>query len=200
MNTEDAKRFARLEIQIIDQGKIHNLFQLNEFPYKTFKELKNAYENNEIKIGCKFNSEFINLIGTSSQNNAFLFWTNLPIIVMLIDIVLAICFKDWLLLLGIPFAIIGFLSSSPFSPKILKIFTGAIFLMFIASFKIINWKWSIILGSMLSTQIFIEISRELYRSVAIERALSSEVFFCYMYLSKFITVKDIKSNKIYYEK
>src|SRR5690606_28850525 len=116
--------------------------------------------------------------------------------IIVTDIVLAIVFKQWILLLGILFAIIGFLSSSPFNPMKDNV-SGLGIMVFIASFFFLDWTWSVIIGSLLFTHIFLLTAREQYRIIVEERALQSEVFFCYMLKYKYILVKDNKTNKTY---
>lgn len=196
MNKNDFDRFARVEQQIIDQGVTHRLNQLSDFPYKSLDELKTAHKNKEINFGSNYNGDFISVIGTSGENVAHAVWISLPIIIVIADIVLAIVFKKWILLLGVVFALIGFLSSSPYSP-LKNIVSGLGAIMFIASFFVFDWTWAVIIGSLLFSQIFTLTAREQYRTVVEERALQSEVFFCYMLKNKYIFVKDKKTNKTY---
>lgn len=196
MNKKDLDRFARVEQQIIDQGVTHRISELTDFPYKSLDEIKSAHKNKHISFGSNYNGDFISVIGTTGENVAHAVWVSLPIIIVVADIVLAIVFKQWILLLGIPLALIGFVSSSPFSP-IKNIVSGLGGIMFIASFFIFDWTWSVIIGSLLFSQIFTLTAREQYRTVVEERALQSEVFFCYMIKNKHIWVKDNKTNKTY---
>jgi hypothetical protein len=196
MNKKDLDRFARVEQQIIDQGVTHRISELTDFPYKSLDELKSAHKNKDISFGSNYNGDFISVIGSSGENVAHAVWVSLPIIIVVADIVLAIVFKQWILLLGILFALIGFLSSSPFSPM-KNIVSGLGGIMFVASFFFFDWTWSVIIGSLLFSQIFTLTAREQYRTVVEERALQSEVFFCYMLKNKHILVKDSKKNRTY---
>jgi hypothetical protein len=195
MNKEDIDRLARVEQQLLDLGEPLTVKDLISFPYKDFDEVKYKQSNKDISFGSDYNGEFLQVIGTKSQIITHMFWVSLPIIILIADIILTIVFKKWILLLSLPFALIGFLSSSPFS-KFKSLVSGLGGLTFVASFFFLDWTWSTILGSMLFTQIFTLTAREQYRLVATERALQSEVFFCYMFKNGHITIIDNKTSKI----
>jgi hypothetical protein len=192
MNQKDKERFARVEKQLIEQGVPKSIDGLNDFLYKSFEEFKIAHLKKEISIGCKFNSEFLNVMGTNSESSWQRVWLALPIIIVLIDIILAIITKNWIILLGLPLAVFGFFSSSPFNP-IRNSVSGIGMLLFICSFFFLNWTWSVILGSMLFSQIFALTAKEHYRNIIEERALNSEIFFCFMLRDGHIFISN--SNK-----
>jgi hypothetical protein len=196
MNKKDLDRFARVEKQISEQSDIHNLSQLHDFPYRTLDEVKAAHCNKDIVFGSDYNGDFLQVIGTTADNVIHTFWISLPVIIIIVDILLAIMLKKWILLWGILFALIGFFSSSPYN-SLRKPISGLGTLFFIASFFFLDWTWSVLIGSMLFSQIFAMTAREQYRSVVEERGLSSEIFFCYMLKTKHLLVKDTKTNKVY---
>ncbi|WP_152266386.1 hypothetical protein [Agriterribacter humi] len=196
MNKKDLERFARVEKQISEQSDTHKLSQLPDFPYKTLDELKTAHRNKDIVLGSDYSGDFLQVIGTTADNVIHMFWISLPIIIIIIDIVLAIMLKKWILLWGILFASIGFFSSSPYN-ALKKPISGLGTIFFISSFFFLDWTWSVLIGSMLFSQIFAMTAREQYRSVVEERALQSEIFFCYMLKTKHLLVKDTKTNKVY---
>lgn len=196
MNKKDLDRFARVEKQIIEQGNTAKLSQLHDFPYKNLDELKAAHRNKDIVFDSDYSGDFLQVIGTTADNVIHTFWISLPIIIIIVDILLAIMLKKWILLWGILFALIGFFSSSPYN-TLKKPISGLGTLFFIASFFFLDWTWSILIGSMLFSQIFAMTAREQYRSVVEERGLQSEIFFCYMLKTKHLLVKDTKTNKVY---
>ena len=195
MDKSDLDRFARVEQQLIDQGELHRLSELTNFPYDFFDDLKTAHSKKEISFGSDYNGDFLEVIGSRSDNIIHIVWVSLPIFIIIADIVLAIVFKKWILLLGIPFALIGFFSSSPYSP-LKSIVSGLGGITFLGSFFFLDWTWSVIIGSLLFSQIFTMTAREQYRTVVEEMALQSEVFFCYMLKKRHILVKDNMTNKI----
>ena len=199
MNKNDIERFARAEEIIINQGIPYRLSHLTEFPYKTLDELKNAHKYKEIMFESDFNGELLHVIGSKSDIVANMFWLFLPIIIVLADIVLAIVFKKWILLLGILFVLIGYLSSSPYN-QLKNSVSGLGGLFFIGSFFFLDWTWSIIIGSMLFSQIFTLTAREQCRTVIKERALKSEIFFVYMLKNSYLAVRDTKTAKLYQAK
>ena len=179
MNKKDLDRLARVEQQIIEQGNPHKLSHLHDFQYKTLEELKAAHRNKDIVFGSDYSGDFLQVIGTTTDIVIHIFWISLPIIIIIVDIVLAIMLKKWILLWGILFALIGFFSSSPYN-SLKEPISGLGTLFFIASFFFLDWTWSVLIGSMLFSQIFAMTAREQYRSVVEERGLQSEIFFCYM--------------------
>lgn len=195
MNREDIDRLARVEQQLLDLGEPLTVKELSNFPFTDYDDVKSKHSNKEISFGSDYNGDFLQVIGTKSQIVTHMFWVTLPILIAIADIILAIVFKKWILLLGLPFALIGFIASSPFS-KLKSIVSGLGGLTFIASFFFLDWTWSTIVGSMLFTQIFTLTAREQYRLVLEERALQSEVFFCYMFKKGHMTIMDKNTNKI----
>jgi uncharacterized membrane protein len=195
MDKEDLDRFERIEKQLLDLGEALAVSELSGFPFTKYDELKSKHKKKEISFGSDYDSDFLQVIGTKYDNIIHMIWVSLPILIVIADIILAIIFKKWILLLGLLFALIGFISSSPFSP-LKSIVSGLGGLTFIGSFFFLDWTWSAIIGSMLFTQIFILTAREQYRMVVEERALQSEVFFCYMFKKGHILIKDNKTNKI----
>lgn len=196
MNKKDIERLARVEQQIIEQGAPNLISQLPDFPYKTFEELKAAHLKKEIVFDSDYSSDFLQVIGTTSDNAKHMLWISLPIIIIIVDIVLAIMLKKWILFLGILFVLIGLFSSSPYN-TLKKPISGLGTLFFITSFFFFDWTWSLLIGSMLFSQIFAMTAREQYRSVLEERGIQSEIFFCYMLKTKHLLVKDIKTNKVF---
>ncbi len=195
MNKEDLDRLVRVEEQFLDLGEPLTVNKLTSFPFTNYEELKSKYLNKDISFGSNYNVDFLEIIGTKSDNIIHMVWLALTVFVFIADIILAIIFKKWILLLSLPFALIGFISSSPFG-SLKSIVSGLGGFTFIISFFLLDWTWSIIIGSMLFTQIFTLTAREQYRKVIEERALQSEVFFCYMFKKGHIFIKDNKSNLI----
>jgi hypothetical protein len=195
MNKDDLDRFARVEQQLLDQGEPLQVNQLPNFPFASYDDMKSRHSKKEISFGSDYNGDFLEIMGTRSDNIIHMVWISLTILIVVTDIILAIVFKKWILLLGIPFALIGFISSSPYSPS-KSIVSGLGGLTFLCSFFFLDWTWSLVIGSMLFAQIFTMTAREQYRMAIEERALQSEVFFCYMFKYHYILIRDNKTNKI----
>jgi len=195
MSKDDEARFGRVEQQIIEQGAPYRLSHFVNFPYTTHEQVKHAHDKKEITFGCEYNSDFLGVIGTKLDHNINGIWTFLPYIIVVADIVVAIVLKKWILLLGIPLGLFGIWASSPNFPLKNSI-SGLVGIAFIASFFILDWTWSIIIGLMLFSQIFAMTAREHYRMVVEERALQSEIFFCYMFKNRYLLIKDNKTDKI----
>jgi hypothetical protein len=195
MKKEDADRFARVEQQLLNLGDSLKVNELSGFPFKSFDELKLRHSEKAISFGSDYNGDLLDVIGTKSDNMIHLIWVSLPILIVITDIILAILFKKWFLLLGIPFGLVGFYSSSPYS-SLKSVVSGLGSLSLICSFFFLDWTWSTIIGSMLFAQIFSLTAREQYRMVVEERALQSEVFFCYLFKKGHILVRDNSTNGV----
>jgi uncharacterized MnhB-related membrane protein len=195
MNTQDKDRLRLIEQEIINKGIPSRVNQLEDFRYNTHDDLKLAHQNKEIAFLINYIGDFADIIATKSERIMHNIWLTLPIIMVITGIVLAIIFNKWILLLAIPFSIIGFMAASPYS-LLKKPVSGLGALLFIASFIFLEWHWSVIIGTMLFTQIFNLTAREQYRMLAEERALQSETLFCYMIINKYLQIVDIKTGQL----
>ena len=196
MSKDDEERFGRVEQQIIVQDAPYRLSHFVDFPYLTHEQVNYAHDKKEISFGCVYNPDFLDVVGTKADIIINAIWTNLPYGLFVADIVIAIVLKKWILFLGVPFGLFGIWASSPHFRWRDNI-SGLGGLSFILSFFILDWPWSVIIGLMLFAQIFSWTAREHYRMVVEERALKSEIFFCYMFKNGYFLLKDNKTNKIF---
>lgn len=192
---DDLDRFSRIEEQLLNKGEPCRLSQLDNFPYQTLDELNHAYEKKQLRFVIDYNSSFMKVIGTTNENIMHTIWLSLLVVIVLIDISLAIFFNKWIVLMGIPFAILGLSSSSPYSP-FKNIVSGLGGLLFVGSFFFFDWSKSVIIGSMLFAQIFSITAREQYKMAVLDRALQFDFFFCYMFMNGYISLIDLKNNEV----
>lgn len=188
---------TNIEKIIIEKGGLSSISELPNFPFSNLTELKLALDKKEISIGSNYNGELMGDFGTKSERIMHTLWLTFAILIPIVDVVLAIIFKKWILVLGVPFALLGFFSSSPFSP-LKNIVSGLGGLLFIASFFFFDWHWTIIIGSMLFCQIFFMTAREQYRTTILNKCLQSEILFCYMFKSEIIFLRDNIKNRIFH--
>jgi len=196
MGKEDNERFKRVEQQIIGQGLPYSLSHFAGFPFRTFEQIKSASERKEISFGCEYDPDFLEVVGSKADNVINAIWANLPYVLLITNIVLSIVLKKWILLLGIPFNLFGVRASSPHYPLKNSV-SGIGGILFVGSFFILDWPWSVIFGLMLFSQIFSMTAREQYRMVVEERALESEVFFCYMFHKGYFLLRDNQNHDIF---
>jgi hypothetical protein len=198
MTSKDLSKLANKERSIGEHLSglgINGLSDLEDFPFTHIDDIGRGYKNKNISLGANYEPDLIDVYGTSLEISLSRFFSLVPILVALGDIVLAIAYKRWVYVLGIVFALIGFSLSSPHAPMRRLLGVGGIvgFLWMLIS---ANWVWAVVIGSFLLTLIATRIVRAIYSQALTERALKSEIMFCYMFLNKQINVRDNVSGNI----
>ena len=195
MNRSKASGILHLEQQIRQQGGPCRIDDLVHFPFKSHGELVQSQLRGEVSFGSVYDSDILDIFGTKSEIRAHRFWLSLPIIIVITNITLAVVYKEWILLLGVVSTLIGFFGSSPNNP-LKGAISGLGMIAFIGSFFVLEWTWSVIIGSMVFSQIFAMTAREQQRSVLQDRALESEILFCYLFKNKYLSIKNTKTNRV----
>ncbi|MFH2141373.1 MAG: hypothetical protein ABIJ97_03045 [Bacteroidota bacterium] len=196
MNKKDALYFEQFEKDIekeLDICKISD-FPISDFPFKNLDDVKNAINNKEISITAPYSHERMQIYGTKGEKLMYYFWLTMPMIIIMTNILLAIITKRWIFIVGVIFSLIGFFTSSQLNP-LRKSISGLGALSFLASFFLLEWHWSVIIGSLIFTQIFAMTAREQYIMTVKQRALMSETFFCWMLFNFIIFIIDNKTGK-----
>ena len=192
MTSKDLTKLANRERHVGEHLSglgINGLSDLEDFPYTHILDIDRGYKNKSISLGANYEPDLIEVYGTSLEISLSRFFSLVPILVALGDIVLAIAYKRWLYALGVVFALVGFSLSSPHAPmrRLLGLSGIAAFLwMAIVG----NWVWAAVIGSFLLSLISTRIVRAIYSQALTERALKSEIMFCYMFLNKQINIRD----------
>jgi hypothetical protein len=183
---------SEIEKKLIDNGEPDQVVDLFNFPFDDYNELKVRIKSKEYSFGSRYTSELPKVIAFQSEYMVQLFWSTLPFFIVFIDILFSIVMDDYFPLLGILFAVLGTIFSAPSWP-IKVLFCISVF-AFIYSFIYHDLYWSIFIGSFLFSQLFLIIARTQYIKIVEDRALSSEIIFCYMYKYKYINIKEKSSN------
>jgi len=196
MNSKDQLKFTKLKEKIIENNYPTHLSELEDFPFTSLSDLKLAYEKNKYSIACEYSDSIMKLFSTKGDMTAHLIWATLPYVIILSNIILAIILSKYILLLSIPLSLLGNFASSPYSPfrNFLSGFGG---ILFIISFFLFSWPVTVIIGSMLFSQIFSMTAREQYRIMVMEKALNEEILFCFLYLDRILILRNNETKIIY---
>jgi hypothetical protein len=183
---------SEIEKKLIDNGEPEKVIDLFNFPFDDYNELKIRIKSKDYSFGSRYTSELPKVIAFKSEYMVQLFWSTLPVLIVFVDILFSIFMNDYFLLLGILFAALGTIFSAPSLPiKFLLCFSA---FAFIYSLMYLDLNWSIFIGSLFFSQSFLMIARSQYVKIVEDRALNSEIIFCYMYKYKYINIKEKSSN------
>jgi hypothetical protein len=198
MSKKDELFLTDLEQELKDDLEkkvfINNISQLTDFPFKDLDEIRQAYNEKGISLASDYSYNRLMLYATKSEIKIHFFWLALPFIIAIIDLVLAIVLKRYVLLIGCVATVLGYFSSSPYF-KLRNSFAGITIILAIISI-FFNLQLAVVIGSYSLGLIFTMTAREHYNQVIIERALTSETFFVWLFLAKAILIRDNKTKKI----
>jgi hypothetical protein len=187
-----------LEIQIKsdleEKVGITKISQLKDFPYKDFEEILKAINENKISLASEYNYDRLEIYATKTEFKWQSFWLFLPILLAIVDIVLAFTLKEYTLLFGCLGCLLGHFTSSPYFK--LRDAMASITLIVSIVCIFLNWKLAIIVGSYTLSLIFTMTARESYQQVVIRRALSSESLFIWLFLAKALLIRDNNTRKM----
>ena len=183
---------SEIENKLIDNGEPEKVIELFNFPFDDYNELKVRIKSKDYSFGSRYTSELSKVIAFKSEYMVQLFWSTLPVFIVFVDILISIVMDDYFLLLGILFAVLGTIFSAPSWP--IKVLLCISAFAFIYSLVYLDFNWSIFIGSLFFSQSFLMIARMQYENIVEDRALSSEIIFCYMYKHKYINIKEKSSN------
>lgn len=192
MNTQDEIRFAELEKRLMGTLKVYRISDIVDFPYSNLADLKAAAESKTISLGVRFNGDLMTALGTRTENNIYMFWGFTTPAACLAFVVAAFITGKFMLLWGILFAFVGFLISSPgCAAKFLAPLAvlSTIYLAFLSPM----WAW--IVGGLVAGYVFSSAVRCHFADTMEKRALSSEVFFCFLREGEILFVKDNRTGQ-----
>lgn len=188
-------KLIEFESYLKKSGEYLRLADLENIPYTDLSEIIADEKDKRISLNFRYNGQFLNVIGSKGDIFMSYFWSFMPYFIIIACIALAIVNKKWIILLGVPFAIFGFLSSSPYNP-ISKELSGIGCFLTIISIFVFRWWWTVIIGSMLLAQMAALTVREQYRMAIREAALSSESLFSYLYKQKMMSILDNVNRRV----
>lgn len=198
MTSKDLSKLANKERSISEHLSglgINGLSDLENFPFTHIGDIDRGYKDKSISLGANYEPDLLDVYGTSLEIALSRFFSMVPILIVLGNIILAIVHKQWTYLLGVVFALVGLSLSSPHAPMRRLLGLGGI-VAFVWMAIAGNWVWATVIASFLLSLIATRIVRAIYSQAMTERALKSEIMFCYMFLTKKINVRDNVSGTI----
>jgi hypothetical protein len=170
---------------------ISSISDLKDFPFNNLEEIKNAYSSKIISLSANYSYERLMIYATKSEIRINFFWLTLPFIVIAANLIWAFLSKNWILILGGLTGLLGYLSSSPYFR--LRNSLSGLSTLFAIVFIFINWELAVILGSYSLSLIFTMTVRKSYKQIIIDRALSSETFFIWLFINRALLIRDNKT-------
>jgi len=180
-------RIRDLEKDLIETMSVSKVSDIPELPFNSLKDVKTALKNKKLQIAVEYDADNMEYYSTRSQYfiHSTLIFT--PYIFMILSTTVAILTKQWVILIGIPLAFLGQLSSSPYF-KIRGTVSGLGGMILVITL-FLGWQWVIISGSLFFPLFFTMIAREQYTHLMNDIAFRSEIIFCYFVLKKYIRIR-----------
>lgn len=195
MRVQDSERLARNEKKLIESLEISRVRDIPGFPYSSLDELRAAKASRDITFGAQYDGDLLEVLGTRGDFIAHCFWVTWPPLIGIAFIVAGFVTGRYVLLWGVLTTLIGFLLSTPYAKGLASPFVGLGWMACIY-FAFTHPVWAWIIGGFYGGYIFASTARLQFTMVMEERALASEVFFCYLYLNRILIVRDNKQNRI----
>ncbi len=193
MTPNDLDRLANIEQRIMQGQSIHFIRDIPGFPYSSLSELRAAIDSQEITIGALYDADLLWSLGTRSEILAQCFWMTWLPLICIAYVVAAVVSGRWLFLFGTLATCLGILLAAPFLKKTASPFVGLgwIFCICFAFVRPI-WAWDI--AGFYGGYVFTATAQLQLTMAVVERALRSEIIFCYLYFRHSITLKDKNNN------
>ena len=195
MNVQDLERLARNEKKVMDGQDINRIRDIPDFPFASLDELRAAKASGDITFGAQYQPDLVEALGTRGDVIAHYFWLTWPPVIGIAFIVAAFVTGRFILFWGVLTTLIGFFASSPALKRLASPLAGLAWMPCIY-FAFTSPVWAWIIGGFYGGYIFAATARLQVTMVLEERALASEVFFCYLYLSRILIVRDNKQNRV----
>jgi hypothetical protein len=190
MSENGLDRIARNEVSVrahLAGLGVSNIADITGFPFDSIQEVRAAHDDKSLEIGAEYNPTKLEAFGFDSEIRFHQFLTMVPLIVVIIDVVLGLTIKStyfW----GVLFATVGFFSSGPRNTN--AGFLGGLGIMAMMGIAFTgNWPWVVIIGSLVVSVTAVAIAKGMYVEYIKAKALHSEIVFCYMFLTRIITLR-----------
>jgi len=199
MTSDDLDRLARNEKRIMDGQNINRIRDIPSFCYTSLSELREAKLSGKIKLtigeGVMLQPDLFWAFATRGEIFAYIFWTAWPVIIGIAYIVTALISGKFLLLWGLVALGLGFFLSKPSTWGRVNPLVGiAGILCVILAFT--NPVWAFIIAGIDAGYVFIATATLHTHMILMQRALASEVLFCYAYSNRIILVFDQNGKEI----
>jgi len=194
LTASDLTQLAEIERRIMESQSINKVSDIPKIPFKTIDDVRHAKEIGAITFGAPYQPNHLATLCTPSERRIHAFWLFSAPIAAVAFVIAALMMGRFILLLGALTTAIGFLFSSPAAPKsLVKPLVGVLWIPTLY-FAFTNPVWAWVLGGFEAGYIFASTAR-LHFSICMEnRALLSDIFFCYLYLNRVVLIRDNKTN------
>lgn len=189
LTKSDLKRLAAWERRVIESGAKVRVSELEDFPFKSFTEMRFAYDHGKLGFSAPYQGEFLKNVASTKHIWAHSFLSWIPILISLICVYMAWSNSNIYLLFGIIAVIIGLFVSTPFNPfRRTTLIIGLICMIVSIYFAPV----SLVVISISFFGAFLSgiLTRELYTMAVIEAVLYSEVVFCFMFNQHLIYIQE----------
>jgi hypothetical protein len=197
MNYQDLNRLARNEKTIMDAQTINFIRDIPDFPYSSLGEIQSAIESGAITIttdfGVLYQPDLFWAFGTRGEILTWCFWITLLGILYVAYVAVALHTGKHVYLWGLATASLGVLLSGPGTSRIRIPILGLstlVILYFILTYHPGAW---VVAGFDVSL-ILVATAIAHMHFVLINRALHSEVLFCYMHTHRIIRLESPKTD------
>jgi len=178
-----------IEMELREKIGDLSVSEMDDIPFEDYKEFLDLHKSNQIKIGVQYDGDLVNYFGSKCEviMHFILVWA--PLFISIALIVMAILSSNYIIILGIVLALLGFILSSPFLMK--GIGYSIEFLGFIAFiyFCFKNFTAATIIGSYVFSNFFINVAREQCRMIVHETILKSELVFVWLFMRGIINIQ-----------
>ena len=194
MKTDIEALIANIEQKLREELEITSISELSNFPLNSLQEIKQARDLGHITFGTpQYTPGLLDLFGTRTDVVMSYVWTWLPYLVIVAFIVVSFLKSNFLF--GILSTGLGIFLSSPYNRGCAYSLLGVAWMGCIY-FAFANPVWAWVIGGFYAGYMFTATAREQFRMLMEERALQSEIIFCYLYLNKILLVKDNRTGAI----
>lgn len=195
MNIHDLRRLAENEKRVMESQSINRISELTGFPFGCLDDLREAKASGHISFGAHYNADLMWSMGTRGDVIAHCFWMGCTLLCCVAFVAAAFITDHFTFLIGLLATSVGFLGSSPVLKPLVSPIVALAWIPCIY-FGFTNPLWAWVIGGFYGGYIFTSTARQQLTMVLEERALASEVFFCYLYLNRMLVVKDNRLNRI----
>lgn len=153
-----------------------------DIPFANYEEFRRLEKEGRLSIASRYDGYLVEMLGTKSDLFMHFLLMNVPFIICIVCIVLAVITLDYRFALGIVFAFAGWFFSSP---AMLRCIGGVLLVITFAFFGIAcyqhKWIAATLLGASAFSNFFCGVGREQCRGIIHESILLSEPLFVWLY-------------------
>jgi len=176
---------AEAEAKIRDSLEVDSVADIDQLPFESYSEIQNLYRQGHLSVGCMLNENVVDNFGSTGQRVMEKILLSSPIVAILASIVVAVVRSQYVLLCGIPLALVGMFMTTPAIMRSGKGFGGTVlafvFIAFVGACFKHSFVAAFLLGSYWIPNFLLTVSREQNRMVMTEAIMSSELVFLYYF-------------------